>query len=153
MEPLKIRRYEPSDYEAIWQLHNIALAATGSHVGNGWWDDDLHNIQSEYFDKCGEFLVGIIDTQIVAMGALQSKGTDRAAIRRMRTHPDFQGRGFGQTILETLEYRARELGYIMLELDTTVLQASAQRLYLRNGYKEIARQTVRFETIFYEKQL
>lgn len=153
MALLKIRRYEQGDFESVWELHNVALAATGSHVGNGWWDNDLHNIESEYFAKGGEFLVGQINGCIAAMGALEHKSETRAAIRRMRVHPDFQRQGFGQQILEALEEIACHKGYKTLELDTTILQISAQKLYIKNGYREVTRRMVRFETIFYEKEI
>ena len=46
---LSISRYEPSDYEAVWDLHNLALHHVGAHVGNGEWDNDLHDIDTVYF--------------------------------------------------------------------------------------------------------
>lgn len=153
MTSLHIRRYEPSDYKVVWDLHNIALAATGSHLGNGQWDDDLHNIEEEYLNKKGEFLVGLVENQIVAMGALQHKSDEVAIIRRMRVNPNYQRQGFGQQLLDRLENIARQRGYKVLELDTTVLQEAARRLYERNGYAEVRREMVKFETVFYEKIL
>jgi ribosomal protein S18 acetylase RimI-like enzyme len=73
----------------------------------------------------------------------------------MRVHPDFQGRGFGQTILEALEARARGLGYSILHLETSVLQLAAQKLYrktaLRNADELLS--VVSIASILYEKKL
>ncbi len=55
------------------------------------------------------------------MGALRRTTNEWAEIKRMRVHPDFQRRGFGQMILEALEARAVALGYAALHLDTTTL--------------------------------
>lgn len=44
-----------------------------------------------------------------------------------RDDPDYQGRGYGQLILDELEVRARALGYQTLHLDS-ILQIPAQRL-------------------------
>jgi GNAT superfamily N-acetyltransferase len=40
------------------------------------------------------------------MGAFRRTDPERAEIKRMRVHPDYQGRGFGQIILSELEARA-----------------------------------------------
>lgn len=151
---LLIRRYETSDHDAVWTLHNRALAASGAHAGNGPWDDDLHDIAGVYLAAGGEFLVGVLDGRLVAMGALRRTAPDRAEIKRMRVDPAFQRRGFGRTILEALEHQAAVLGYRTLHLDTTTIQVAAQRLYLSQGYREVGRAIVGgFDTILYEKRL
>lgn len=72
----------------------------------------------------------------------------------MRVHPDFQRRGFGQAILQALEARADEMGYTKLQLETTVQQIAAQKLYIKNGYVEVGRTKIHnFDVILYEKML
>ncbi len=72
----------------------------------------------------------------------------------MRVHPDYQGRGFGQIILDELETRARAMGYKTLHLDTSVLQVPAQKLYEKNGFREVGRDIYhQLEVMLYEKQL
>jgi ribosomal protein S18 acetylase RimI-like enzyme len=72
----------------------------------------------------------------------------------MRIHPDVQGRGFGQLLLETLEARARELGYTTLYMDTSTLQLAAQNLYRKKGFKEVGREVHRgLECILFEKSI
>lgn len=88
----------------------------------------------------------------MAMGALERMSPVRARVTRMRVHPDYQRRGFGQAMLSALEKRAAELGCARLYLDTTVRQVAAQRLYDKNGYREARRgEMLGFECIFYEK--
>ena len=81
--------------------------------------------------------------------------TDTAAeIKRMRVHPDYQRRGFGQEILDKLEEKARKSGYTELYLDTTTKQIPAQKFYEKNGYVESDRGKLeRLEVIFYRKKL
>jgi ribosomal protein S18 acetylase RimI-like enzyme len=151
---LEIRRYRESDHDVVWALHNLALEQVDAHAGNGPWDDDLHQIEEVYLANGGEFLVGVLDGRIVAMGALKKTSAERAEVKRIRVHPDFQRRGFGQALLEALEARAVALGYKRLHLDTTVQQTAAQALYARNGYAMVGRaQFGRFELILYEKEL
>ena len=67
---------------------------------------------------------------------------------------EFQGRGFGQRILDELEARALALGYKALHLDTSVVQLAAQHLYRKNGFRETGRVVHRgLECILFEKSL
>jgi GNAT superfamily N-acetyltransferase len=87
------------------------------------------------------------------MGALMKISPEKAELKRMRVKPGLQGRGYGQTLLDALHRRAAELGFSTLRLDTTVRQRAAQRLYLKNGYREARRGNVgSFDCIFYERQ-
>ena len=153
-EPLRIRRYEPGDKRAVRGLHDDSLNEVGAHLGSGSWDDDLDEIESAYLDQGGEFLVGLLDREIVAMGALMRISPEKAELTRMRVRPGLQGRGYGQAVLNALHRRASELGYATLRLDTTVQQRAAQRLYLKNGYSEVGRGVVGpFDCIFYEREI
>jgi len=151
---LRIRRFQEADRGAVWALHNRALHHVGAHAGSGPWDDDLHAINQVYLEQRGEFIVGLLDDELVAMGALLCTGPRRAEIKRMRVAPHVQGRGFGRRMLERLETRATELGYTHLHLDATAQQLAAQALYRSHGYRETAREARdRFELIFFEKRL
>ena len=153
-ELLHIRRYEPRDKRAVRRLHDDALNEVGAHLGSGPWDDDLDQIETVYMDQGGEFLVGLLDGKIVAMGALMRISPERAELKRMRVRPGLQGRGYGQALLDALHRRASELGYSALRLVTTVQQRVAQRLYLKNGYNEVGRGVVGpFDCIFYEREI
>ena len=149
-----LRRYEPADREAVEHLHVYAIQQMGAYLGRGPWDDDVYAIEETYLQNQGEFLIGECDGEFVAMGAFRRTGPGRAEIKRMRVHPDYQGRGYGQLILTELETRARALGYQILHLDTSTLQLPAQRLYEKNGYHEVGRDNYQgIEVILYEKQL
>ena len=149
---LRIRRYEAGDREPVWRLHDVAMRGAGIHLGEGHWYDDLHEIENVYLRKGGEFLVGTLGDEVVAMGAAKKTTDDRAEIKYMRVDPQFQRRGFGQAILTALERRAAELGYDTLHLDTAVQQKTARRLYESNGYREARRgRKGAIDCVFYEK--
>lgn len=151
---LWIRRFRDSDQDAVWALHRHALHHAGAHAESGPWDDDLRAIQRVYLEQGGEFVVGLLADELVAMGALRRTDPRRAEIKRMRVAPKAQRRGFGRRILEHLEARAVELGYTRLHLDTTAQQLAARALYHSHGYRETAReQGARFELVFFEKTL
>ena len=152
---MKIRRYRDQDQDAVWFLHSVAMKATkGAHAENESLYKDLHNIRETYLNSGGEFLVAVKNNQIIAMGALAKSGSNRAEIKRMRVLPHFQRRGLGQAVLQKLEARAIELGYVTIHLDTTVGQKVAQAFYIQNGYIEVRRsQFCQFDTIIYQKRL
>jgi ribosomal protein S18 acetylase RimI-like enzyme len=151
---LEIRRYQEHDHAAVWELHVVAMQVVGAYWGDGPWDDDLRDIYASYLQSDGEFLVGLEAGRLVAMGAFRKTSSTHAEIKRMRVHPTRQGHGYGQLIYGALEARARERGYQMLHLETSVLQQAAQRLYERNGFRAVRREVLGgFDCIFYEKQL
>ncbi|MDP8910153.1 MAG: GNAT family N-acetyltransferase [Chloroflexota bacterium] len=150
----ELRSFRDEDTEAVWQLHNLALDDVGAHGGRGPWEDDLRDIRATYVDSGGEFLVGLLDGELVAMGGLLRRSPDEAEVRRMRVHPDRQRRGFGRRLLERLEERACACGCRVIRLDTTAQQTAAQRLYERAGYRETGRRQIgRFLFIDYAKTL
>jgi ribosomal protein S18 acetylase RimI-like enzyme len=151
---LELRRYEEPDAATVWRLHEDGLRQMNAHAGHGPWDDDLRSVRASYLDAGGEFLVGVIDGEVVAMGALRRVSAAVAEIKRMRVDVRFQRRGFGRTILRRLEQRAAELGYRTLRLDTTVSQVPAQQLYRTSGYREVGRcQLAGQEMLLFERQL
>jgi ribosomal protein S18 acetylase RimI-like enzyme len=151
---LVVRRFSEEDTDAVWELHNAALASTDAHVGNGPWDEDVRDPGSSYLQRGGEFLVGIVDGDLVAMGAYVPVDSRTIEIKRMRVLSGVQRNGYGTTILRELEVRAREARHEIARLDTTREQVAAQKLYLANGYHVIGTgKTGRFETVIFEKEL
>jgi len=122
---MQIRRYQGSDHDQVLCLHRVALAAIGADAGPGPWDDDLEQIEQSYLTARGDFLVGILDDRVAAMGALRHIDQQTAELKRMRVSPSLQQQGLGRRILHTLEARARELGYIAVVLDTNDQQTAA----------------------------
>lgn len=151
-EALLIRSYEPEDHEPVLKLHEDGLRQTGTFVEDRELDGDLLDVESAYLASGGDFLVGVLDGRVVAMGALKRASSDEAEIKRMRVEPALQGRGYGQRMLDALHRCAAERGYSILSLDTTVQQTAARSLYLKNGYRETRRgSTGPFDRVFYAK--
>ena len=154
MAELNVRRYNKPDQETVRDLYIMGLKQNNAYIG-GDWDNDLGNIEEVYL-KNGDFIVGELNNKIVAMGAFKKISDNRAEIKRIRIHPDYQRKGFGQTILDELEKRASKLGYKILQLDTTDKQIPAQKFFEKNDY--VKTKTERLEKhgldiIYYEKRL
>lgn len=84
------------------------------------------------------FVIARMDGVAVGCGALRSLPPDMGEVKRMFVLPGFRGRGIAKRILETLESRARELGYTAVCLETGSGQPEAIALYRSAGYVPIA---------------
>lgn len=131
---MDIRRYQEHDAAEVKALHQLAMQQAGAYIP-GPWNADMEAITGTYLNGRGEFLVGLIDSKIIAMGALRSMTKTIGEIKRLRVHPDYQQQGLGQQILASLEIAARSLGYNQLELDTLEGQVAAIRFFERHGYR------------------
>ena len=131
---MDICRYQDCDVEQIKALHRLAMEQADAYIP-GPWDADIDTVAEVYLSGRGEFLVGLINRKIVAMGALRPVTKATGEIKRIRVHPDHQRRGLGQQILTSLESSAVALGFVQLELDTLEHQNGAIQFFQKNGYQ------------------
>ncbi|MDP9225278.1 MAG: GNAT family N-acetyltransferase [Actinomycetota bacterium] len=151
---LTIRRYDRSDQAAVLQLHRDGLEQMGADAGPGPWDADLDDIEHSYLSAGGDFVVGLIGAEVVAMGALLRVATTTADLKRLRVKRELQGKGIGEQVARFLIERAKELGFARLTADTTTRQGPAQQLLEKLDFVETRRQQFsRFELIYYERTL
>jgi len=131
MAGFSLRQYDPRDADAVWALHEWAMAATGTDPADIPGTEDLRNVEATYLDSGGEFLVGILpaapetfpetgDGAVAAMGGFlpSEVGHDdertvpgAAELHRMRVAPPCQGEGYGRQLLAELETRATAAGF------------------------------------------
>jgi GNAT superfamily N-acetyltransferase len=155
---VRFRSYEARDSLAVKDLNVAALRSIYPKYRNGSWNSDLDEIEVRYLNG-GDFIVGTVDSTVVAMGALRRVSDAVVEIKRVGVDPDYQGRGIGRALLAAMEARAAELGFNTIVLDTTEKQLVAQHLYRNHGYVENDRKPVVYspevtlETIFYTKAL
>lgn len=149
---LVIRRFEKKDTEDVFHLHLRAIIPTGAYLKKT--DNDFYKIEADYLKSGGDFLIGLKDDIIVAIGGLKKISFSVCEITKVRIDPRFQQQGFGQQILDALETRAKELGFTTIELNTAEIQVAAQKLYEKNGYVEFKRGLVDgIPNIYYEKKI
>lgn len=165
---LTLRRYRPADRDRVLAVHEAALRDAGVYV-EGAPEPDLEDIGAAYPDVGGAFLVGELDGELVATGAFRPASgyltevlevtDDTTEIKRMRVHPDHQGREFGRRVYRELERRARARGFSELVLDTMPSLTAARGLYESEGFERVRREQFRteaegtFELLFYRKSI
>jgi DNA-binding MarR family transcriptional regulator/GNAT superfamily N-acetyltransferase len=87
----------------------------------------------------GAFLVGSIDGEPVACGAVKTIAPGTGSLKRMWVADAVRGLGIGRRMLEALETEALALGLTALRLETNRALAEAIALYRKAGYREVPR--------------
>ena len=153
---LRIRRYESQDYETVKALH---FAGFDQHdmahdiQEHSPYDVDIDNIEDVYL-KGGDFLVGILDGEIIAMGAIRKLSKIRAEIKRIRVRKDHQRKGYGQIILKKLIEISGKKGFREICIDALVENTAARHMFEKLQFTETHRGELGpFNVIYYIKKL
>lgn len=98
-------------------------------------DGDDHAFYAQFNRPAGlDPLVGYVDGNAVAIGAIKEIAPGVAEVKRMFTLPEYRGKGYASQILSALEERAKACGLSECRLETGKKQVDAIALYLKNGY-------------------
>jgi DNA-binding MarR family transcriptional regulator/N-acetylglutamate synthase-like GNAT family acetyltransferase len=87
----------------------------------------------------GAFLVGAIDGEPVACGAIKTIAPGIGSLKRMWVSDEVRGLGIGRRMLGALEDEARTLRLARLRLETNHALTEAVSLYRKAGYREVDR--------------
>lgn len=147
-----IRPWEPTDREGVRALHDRTPPA-GSLARNllQRWPDDLDRILEVFQafwvvtterDGSPEIIgmagVKAVDDE-VPLDLFPGEGDRKRMIRllRMRIAPEWQRRGIGSRLVETVVTWAGNSGYRSVILETTIEQEPAVALYRRHGFAAV----------------
>jgi GNAT superfamily N-acetyltransferase len=104
--------------------------------------DNQHLSVDELRPPRGIFLVARHDSHLVGGVGLRSIADPElhfAEVKRLWVRPDIRREGIGLALMNEIESRARDLGYLTLYLETGPAQPEALALYRSNGWMEIDR--------------
>jgi putative acetyltransferase len=115
---------------------------------------DMDDIQRNYFENGGIFLVMLDDNHFIGTGAIRQLEDDICELKRLWLLSQYHGTGLGYRMIQELFSFAREKGYKRIWLQTDAVQQSrALELYRRLGFYEIPRYTDRTDDIAMEMSL
>lgn len=129
------------------------------------WPDDLEHMDECYLaawvavDPAGgaEPIVGMVGVALpdpALAGDVFRELQGLVQLRRMRVAPEWQRRGVGRRLTETVIDWAASSGAQALVLETTAQQAAALALYRRMGFRELARSIHgQHELVWFELEL
>ena len=115
---------------------------------------DMDDIQRNYFENGGIFLVMLDENHLIGTGAIRQLEDDICELKRLWLLSQYHGRGLGYRMIQELFSFARENGYRRIWLQTDAVQQSrALEFYRRLGFYEIPRYTDRTDDIAMEMSL
>jgi ribosomal protein S18 acetylase RimI-like enzyme len=152
-DEFRVRRARPAEADRLLDLHRRALREAGTDPDDVPGARDVLWLEEAYLDTGGEFLVGEVDEQVVAMGGIVVDDTV-GEVFRFAVDPDHQRRGYGSAVLGGLEAAARERGVSRVTLTTASRQEAAVSFYRTRGYAETERgRNGEYELVHFEKSL
>jgi len=105
---------------------------------------DLLNVEGFYCRDSGNFWIATDKGQLVGTIALIDIGNHQSALRKMFVRKDYRGKekGLGQVLLDHVLNWCQEKNICEIYLGTFDKLAAARRFYLKNGFVEIAAETL-----------
>ena len=123
------------------------------------WDawgafDDLDDVQKNYFENGGVFLVTVSGGQLVGTGAFHGYAEGVCEARRVALLPAYRGRGLGYAMMMELQRRAGAMGYSKMCLWTNPIKLwRAVTFYHRLGFVEVAHEGADEDELWMEIEL
>ncbi len=154
MKTITFIRYDPKYQDAIIELHHSAIEGLSIGIDQNDEETDLRNIEKTYINTGGEFIIGLINGVVVAMGGFRRSSSTTAELRRMRIQKKFQGKGYGSQLLSELERIARLSGIREFCFETAKSRPRTLEFYRKHGYKETGEgyygqvRTIHFSKVF-----
>jgi putative acetyltransferase len=113
------------DFRALWDSWGVF--------------NDLHDVQSSYFENGGVFLVAVADGRIGGTGALLRYELEGyCELKRVALLPGYRGKGLGYALLTELIQHAQAMGYTKAILWTNRFKlARAVAFYRQIGFAEV----------------
>lgn len=97
----------------------------------------LSNPEQEILAAGGEILFALLDGEVVGTVGLKYEDEDSLELTKMAVDERWQGRGFGQSLLETAVDLVRERGKRRVVLYSQRSLKPAIALYYKNGFVDI----------------
>lgn len=121
-----IRLMKIEDIDAIQVIEHACFSLPWSETA--FYNELKHNHFAHY-------VVIELDGRIIAYGGMWTI-MDEAHVTNIAVHPDYQGNGWGTTIVEELRRTALFLGSKKMTLEVRVSNKRAQHLYQKMGFRE-----------------
>jgi len=123
---LLIRPFQTEDEDALvalWKMCELTVP----------WNNPQKDIARKLNVQPELFLVGILDNSLIAtvMGGYEGH---RGWINYLAVHPDFQGKGYGQEIMNSVETALREMGCPKINLQIRREDDKVASFYQKLGF-------------------
>lgn len=145
---IEIRRIEPDEWTTAKRLiyrvaHEIfhetrALEEAIADFESRGELSDMDDIQANYFESGGIFLVMTDNDEIICTGAIRRHEDGACELKRLWLLQEYHGRGLGCRMIQELLAFAKDRGYrrVLLETDPAA-QSRAYKLYKKIGFRDL----------------
>jgi GNAT superfamily N-acetyltransferase len=116
------------------QRHTEDLALIDEYFDAGAFEEELSTLPGKYSAPEGRLLLALYDSQPAGCVALRKIDTETCEMKRMFVYPQFQGKGTGKALAESIIREAKKAGYLSMKLDTSFRQKEALQLYEKMGF-------------------
>ena len=145
---IEIRRIQPHEWSAAKRVvyrvaHAIFNDPRTLEESIAYYESkhelkDMDDIQKNYFESGGIFLVMLDEGQFICTGAIRNLKADICELKRLWLLTEYHSQGLGYRMLNELLAFAREKGYKRIWLETDpIAQSRAVEFYKRLGFYEI----------------
>jgi len=140
-----IQQYEvPEAKRVIFSVAHELFKEAGSleesialYTGQGKLGE-MDDVQKNYFENGGIFLVTVADGRVVGTGAIRYLEEGVCELKRMWLSFEYHGQGLGYRMIQELLNIARQKGYKVIRLLTDpIVQHNAVKFYKHIGFYEI----------------
>ena len=126
--PLFIRPFQTEDEASVvslWQLCELTVP----------WNNPYKDIARKLKVQPELFLVGMLDSLLIAtvMGGYDGH---RGWINYLAVHPDFQGQGYAQQVMENVESELRKRGCPKINLQIRSVNDRLMAFYQKLGFTD-----------------
>jgi len=143
----QIREATPEDSKYLKNCMESAYSTYQERMGGA----RLPPMNVDYLSEIKNFPTWVVESEGRILGGLiMVFGIDQASIANVAVNPEFQGQGIGGELMRFAESKAREKGYIELQLATHVLLEENISLYRHLGWEETGRDKTR---VFMAKEI
>ena len=125
---LLIRPFKEGDEEALVSLWNMCKLTVP-------WNNPHKDIARKLKVQAELFLVGYLEDKLI-VSVMAGYDGHRGWINYFAVHPDFQGRGYGQHLMNNVENRLRELGCPKINLQIRAGNDKVFSYYQKLGFVE-----------------
>lgn len=107
----------------------------------------------KYRSPDGAFLIAWSDDLPVGCVSLRKLERGTAEVKRLWVHPAARGQGLARRLMRDIENRARDMGFLRLQLDTNSALTTAVTLYRRDGWTDVPAYTAAPANLWMAKSL
>ena len=134
MQDITYRRARNNDSDAIQRILKAALKEYDLKLPADYSFSDIENLEKEYLNATGEFIVLLSEQEIIGFFALLPSNNHQIELKRLYLTASERGKGLGKFILDLALKIAKKSGYHRIHLETTSKFGEAVSLYRKYGF-------------------